>query len=460
MPLSDRTRRPGRVTSAFAAGAVLAFGSFFALSGGAPRAGAQTDTGSSSSSQSGPTLSFQAIDSAVTLQAVVNVPHFPAADTPVDSGGPTAQSSLDSYGTSSSYAAFPDPGQFVGTVPGLLAGEASANSGYTLPFALPPYPFSVSTQYPVNSDQQAGAGPYEIDGHNTANSAAADAIGGFQNTPAGNIALLSSHSKITDDPTNGVTAIATTDAQALTIGPLSIGEISSMSELSETPDGTLTPTTNLTISGVSVGGVAVALAPDALNVAGNAEPLPINATLQSVLSSSGITVTVLPKPSTAAGTVASQAIQITVSNINIPNTGPGTITYTIGSASVTMNSATIPSFGSILSTDTGTGLSGGSSGGTSDSGSSSSLLGSVSAASQPDSGASLAQPLPGASSTYSGNPQSLQSRQEAIVSSAQLRFDVRSAYLLLGGACAVMAIFSFVLRRLGVRTPWKASFDG
>src|SRR5712692_9172800 len=73
--------------------------------------GAQTASGS--------VAAFSGSAAAGGVRVTVNVPGAPLTDTPIDGGGPTAQVVVDSIGTSSGYAAFPDPGQFVLSIPGL-----------------------------------------------------------------------------------------------------------------------------------------------------------------------------------------------------------------------------------------------------------------------------------------------------------------------------------------------------
>src|SRR4051794_1304499 len=65
---------------------------------------------------------FAASAAASGVRMTVVLPDAPVTDTPVDGGGPTAQVALSSLGTSTGYAAFPDPGGLVISAPGLVAG--------------------------------------------------------------------------------------------------------------------------------------------------------------------------------------------------------------------------------------------------------------------------------------------------------------------------------------------------
>src|SRR5438094_180719 len=86
------------------------------------------------------------------VRATLAVPEAPVTNTPVDGGGPTAQVQVDSLGTSTGYAAFPDPGQLVVSIPGLAVGLLSGGPGGVPIPSPPPYPFAVSSDPTSNPE--------------------------------------------------------------------------------------------------------------------------------------------------------------------------------------------------------------------------------------------------------------------------------------------------------------------
>jgi hypothetical protein len=203
-------------------------------------------------------------------------------DTPGDGGGPTAQAALDSIGSSTGYAAFPDPGGVIVSIPGLAAGF----SGGAVPNV--PYPLYVASD--ANSGEQSqGAGPYHVRANSTTASSDASATAGFQPDVVGNVSLATSTANITASAT-GVVAKAVADLQALTIGPLTIGEVKSSATQTLDPSGTVTPKVSLTLTGLRVGGIPFELSPQGVIAGGTTYPAPINPMIKQLLSASGITM--------------------------------------------------------------------------------------------------------------------------------------------------------------------------
>ena len=66
--------------------------------------------------------SFQAAAIAEGVRYTVTVPGAPLSDQIADAGGPVAQASLDSLGTSRGFASLPYPGDTATGLPGLVAG--------------------------------------------------------------------------------------------------------------------------------------------------------------------------------------------------------------------------------------------------------------------------------------------------------------------------------------------------
>ncbi|HEY0397116.1 MAG TPA: hypothetical protein VGF00_01930, partial [Acidimicrobiia bacterium] len=99
--------------------ALLLLATSASVAGSTPTSASASASGRSSGVQVTP-APFTATASAMGTRIKITIPGGPLTDTPVDAGGPTAQATLDSLGTSQGYAAFPDPGAFVLSVPGLV----------------------------------------------------------------------------------------------------------------------------------------------------------------------------------------------------------------------------------------------------------------------------------------------------------------------------------------------------
>ena len=406
----------------------------------------------SARADSGP-ASFSGSSDAFGLNLTITVPGGPITSTPVDSGGPTAQTKLTSFGTSEAYAAFPDPGQTVVSTPTLLQGLLSGGTSGLPPINIPPppsYPFFVDSEAGTRPSDHIGAGPYSLDATSTESAANAEAVGGLQDGISGNAALVTSKAGVAVQSDNSVVADATSDLQGLTIGPIKIGEVRSNATETASPDGTVTPSTDLEITGMQVGGLPVALSPTGLNVAGLNGPLPLNPTLEAILANSGLTATVV-RPQTYPGEVTAPALQLTgpVNDLGA-GTGNGTFTLTIGGGEAAMQTgAGIPAISSMPASQSGadagsTSSSGGAPGSTADT--------MPSPAVSPGS----ASVTPAIAAAPTGRPTRLSGRALELVSNP-LGFDIRSLYLVFAAAALITGVAAQLLRGLGVRGPWTSS---
>mgnify|MGYP001426172799 CR=1 FL=1 len=282
---------------------------------------------------------FQGSAESSGANVATSVPGFPVSNNPVDSGGPVAQANLNSLGTSEGFASFPDPGSVITSLPGLGAGLLSGGLAGLPPIDVPQapsYPFEISSDAGTNPHQSAGAGPYNLAADSSLAFSQASATAGLQTGVIGNAALVTSKARVSVQGDGGVVATAVSDVQSLTIGPLTIGEVKSTATETLGPDGTIEPTTAMVIDGVAIGGLAVGISPTGLDLPGPTYPLPLNATLASLLSAAKISVTVLAAQS-YPGRVVAPALRITgpVSVKNV-GSGPGSYTLTIGGASAAM----------------------------------------------------------------------------------------------------------------------------
>jgi hypothetical protein len=263
-------------------------------------------------------------------------------DTPFDGGGPTAQVSVDSLGSSSGDAAFPDPGQAYVTIPGTVTGVLAGGAGPIPPTetpTLPNYPFFVSSDAGTTPQGQAGAGPYELETQSEPGTSTAVARTGFVTGLVGNVARIASSASLAPQPDGTVLAEAVSHVEGLTVGPLTIGEISSTARMEADGTGTAVPSTEFHIYGVRVGGFPVEVKHDAVDLGGANVPLPLTAGISEALKPSGITVELLAARKTETSVLA-PALQITVpyESPTVEKQGgyKGAVRLIIGSATATL----------------------------------------------------------------------------------------------------------------------------
>jgi hypothetical protein len=273
---------------------------------------------------------FAATAAASGVRVSMEVPNAPATDTPIDGGGPTAQASLSSVGESIGFAAFPDPGGLVISAPGLIAGLSQA------PVAPPEYPLFVRSDATTNPSATAGAGPYALSATSDATSSRASATGGLASDPAGSVSTVSSIAG-TSAEDGRVVSTATTAVTGLAVGPLTVSQIRSTAQLVQNRDGTRTPTSDLHLQGLSVGGTPIDITPDGLDVADGATiPLPVGPAATQVLQAQDITVDVLGVTATD-GTVVSPALRIRFP-APTPDGGTAVTTIVIGNSVASLTS--------------------------------------------------------------------------------------------------------------------------
>jgi hypothetical protein len=437
-----------------AAVSILAGVALFPASSGAQTAGGST-----------PAPAFSGSAAAVGVRVTVTIPGAPLTDVPFDGGGPTAQAAADSIGSSTGYAAFPDPGQFALTVPGLVIGILSSGLAGLPPIklpSLPNYPFSVSSDASTAPDASAGSGPYQISANSETGSSKASATAGLNTGLSGSASLVTSTASLTPTAAGAVVAKAVSDVQGLSIGPLTLGEVKSTATETIDANGTITPSTSLEIAGLRIGGVAIEMTPQGFVAGGPTYPLNINSILDGLLKAAGIKVEMLAAQQ-FPGKVLAPAMQITfpfAMPFAIPNLGKfsGTVTMIIGSTTAQMSGAAAgaasgdtgatPAAGSAGSgTSTGFGAASGTPAVGSSGGSPSSpSVGSVPSPS-PASVPLLAAPRPSAPKRLASSPVGRRAGLGAIRT-----LDIRSLYLVLVAGVVVAAASGQLIRRLGVRS--------
>lgn len=384
---------------------------------------------------------FDATASAQGTHLFVTVPGGPVTDTPVDAGGPTAQVSLDSLGNSQGYAAFPDPGPLVISAPGLIAGSLSSE-GIDIP-PLPDYPFFIASDPAQNPDASAGAGPYSLHASSSTTKSDSQASAGLESA-AGNTALVTSDATVESD-SGGVVVEATSEAQGITVGPLSIGRVRSTARLVLSEDGFVTPHSDIDITSVRIGGVGVNLGPEGIDLGGpTVVPLPIAPALDAVLEASGVKVEIAPSQTLSDGVTAPALRISTRFDASHLGSDEGTLTVVLGDVAVHLGQPTVSAPLPQETTSPPTRTAGGTEG------------------TPQTTPATTGRPAtPAATGIAAGPqvpeaPQPTPSRPLANMESeptSQLVFDATSLYLTL----AVLAAFAFgtgqAIRLFGVRSP-------
>jgi hypothetical protein len=382
---------------------------------------------------------FDASAAADGLRIRLEVPGAPLTARLVDVGAPSVQAAAASLGTSRGYAALPDPGELVQSAPGLAVGLLNQGAAGLPPIALPtlpPYPFKVVSDINGEQHPRLGEGVYELAADSVEDRASASATGGLQTGVAGNIATVraTADAGYRDDGT--VVATGTTDLQSLTIGPLSLGRVTSTATAT-LKDGAVQPTSSLHISALRIAGIDVAIDDKGLQLASVPVPLPIGSTLAGLLEAAGLDVRFM-----GAQTFDDAVIAPTLTITTKVDTGigvePGTLTITIGGATATLTGPTATDQPGVV--DSGSGIDGGSavdlSGGTGG------LVPSV-GSDLPD---LVAGDLPHRPTVSSGPVSSNRNDLEPVG-----LFDIQSTYLALAGCAAGLYALGQLIRLLGVR---------
>jgi hypothetical protein len=135
---------------------------------------------------------------------------------------------------------------------------------------------------------------------------------------------------------DSVTALAMSDTQGLSIGPLTIGEIRSTASQTFGGDGRVTPSSSLEITGIKLGTLPVSFTRDGVLVGASHTPVPVNETMAKLLAPSRITFRVLAAQE-VPGRVVAPTVQITAPLASPAADGdPTTLTIVLGGATAAL----------------------------------------------------------------------------------------------------------------------------
>ena len=264
--------------------------------------------------------SYAASANADGVRLTFIAPKASLSDTAADVGGPSAQATMDSIGTSRSFASFPYPGETAVTSTGLVRTLSGV--------PVPDYPLYANSDYPIVPSREIGSGIFALKAESGARRAAAVASVGLAVEGAGTLGLVRSTAS-TDATGEAVVSEAKSVIESLSIGPLRLGHVVSTARVLLGPDGQLTRQSGTEVVGATVAGTDVAITPDGLKVGATAVGGPPAAPVGDILANAGITVEIVKAQQLPTG-VAAPAVRITQQQQS------GTkLIYVLGAASAT-----------------------------------------------------------------------------------------------------------------------------
>lgn len=259
------------------------------------------------------------------------VPGATVVDQPIDGGGPVAFAAVDSLGNSNGLAAQPYPGEMGIIGPALVASLA----GLPQP---PAYPFYAATRYPGTTDAEAALFPgYHVQAHSSEGTSDAKARSGMEDK--GGKVFLSEAAARVHRHGDSVRAESTNRFEGLAIGPLAIGSVTSMADVSRSGGADTDRKSALSVNGLAVAGQAVGIGEGGLVTPGSATPLPPSDPLVTTLAQAGVSVRYLKAQSTDSGVIA-PGLQVTLTR-EIPGAGrTGTLSLILGQAAASVTATT------------------------------------------------------------------------------------------------------------------------
>ncbi len=239
----------------------------------------------------------------------------------------SAQSQLDAFGGSRSFASAPYPGDLVVSLPPTIAGVSGGQA------PVPNYPAYASSDYPVRNEQIIQFGPQQLVARSGQYESSAQAQIGIQSTPPEVAAAITKTSVVRD-----ASGAATAFADAL-LSPLSYTDIIKLGQVHTTAKavyaaGAAEPTLTSTFDAgnVTIAGQTFGLTSSGLVVPGSKTPVD-DASLADLLKGTGTLLEVLPEQRTATS-ITSASLRLTYQQV-LPNAGLTTVRLILGQVSAT-----------------------------------------------------------------------------------------------------------------------------
>ncbi|MGZ4624497.1 MAG: hypothetical protein ACXVGD_20895, partial [Blastococcus sp.] len=289
----------------------------------------------------------------------------------VDASPYSAQTAINSQGSSTAFAGLPYLGKTAETLPGTVNGLSGGNFP-----PIPPFPGYVATTYPGHKSETQSQGPYLVQADSQQYSSTASAGTGVSGDNGTNHQQVFSTANVVAANDGTTVAHATAGVDGLHFGPIDALNVSS--DLTIASDGKAAPkvTENENLGSFTFLQFKIGITREGFVVLGASVPTPaqtVLANLNAALGASGMQISVLPGSSTTdkrtgALTVTSGSVKLT-SVQDVPTQGTTLVTYTFGRSVVSSVNVAAPSFddssGGSTGSDSSTGASTGSSTGSS-----------------------------------------------------------------------------------------------
>jgi hypothetical protein len=275
---------------------------------------------------------FSGTASADGIRVGLAIPDFLIIENFVDGGGPSAQATLDSLGTSKAFASLPYPGETVVALPGLV-GTLTGKS-------IPGFPFYVATTSPATPDGHADQPGYHLESHSDASSSTASAQAG-ETTATGIEAGAFSTATVTAGPDGSVVSQSDTRID-LALGAIRLSGLESTASVLLGPDGKATHRSSLKVGTLSLGGITIGVTDQGLALGGLTLPLgDLLGGLGRMLSLGDTVVKFLPATETP-DSILSAGLLITTSE-QLPVVGhPAQVSITVGRAFAMASASAVP----------------------------------------------------------------------------------------------------------------------
>ena len=275
---------------------------------------------------------FSGTASADGIRVGLAIPNFLIIENLVDGGGPSAQATLDSLGTSKAFASLPYPGETAVALPGLV-GTLTGKS-------IPGYPSYVTTTSPATPDNHADQPGYHLGSHSDASSSTAAAQAG-ETTTTGIETGAFSTATVTAGSDGSVVSESDTRID-LALGAIRLSGLESTASVLLGPDGKATHRSSLRVGTLSLGGITIGVTDQGLVLGGLTLPLgDLLGGLGRMLSLGDTVVKFLPATETP-DSILSAGLSITTSE-QLPVVGhPAQVSITVGRAFAMASGSAVP----------------------------------------------------------------------------------------------------------------------
>jgi hypothetical protein len=277
----------------------------------------------------GASIAYTATAGADAIRSTVTAADSPGTDTPFDGGGPSAQATVTSTGTSRAFASLPYPGELAVTLPGLLAALGAGG--------IPAYPAYQASDHPITPEAKLEAPGYGLHARSDAASSSAEAVAGDAESGLG---TGRSTAHVGRGEAGAVIASAESVVRDLRIGEVVIGESRAAATASVAPDGRTARQGSFRLTAVAIAGQGVTIGPEGITLNDRTAAPAGTQPLVKLLADHGLKLEYLAPVETGHG-IVSAGLRITV--VRPPASGgTGTWVLTLGRASAAVDAVAQP----------------------------------------------------------------------------------------------------------------------